>query len=232
MSLTEFAPDKLEIRGVPIDAMIHSMSFVESLIFTLTGHNPAPTVVSMLNALLVAWVDHGSEPPSTQNVRNVAAVRLGFAQACIAGLATFGGSHVPIEQAARFLQELAKRKGGEQISLCRQFAKVPGLGHPVHAQDPRVSPLMKLATHNLESFVHIQALHDAEEIIETVFEKDPAPRANLAGITAAIWLDLGFELDCVGLIPVLGRTVGWAAHFADQRSLPVFAGSVPSFAQP
>lgn len=228
--IAEFERDSLQIRGVPIGMLIENMTFVDSILFTLTGHNPDPCVSSMLNGVLVAWVDHGENPPSTQNVRNVASSRGSFAAACMAGIATFGGAHVPIEQAALFLAEMEIRSEDEesQADIMRKWKRIPGLGHPVHDRDPRVGPLLKLAAHNLTDLRHLSALHRAERLLAKLLPgEDSPPVANLAGVTAAIWLDLGFAITCVGLLPIIGRAVGWSAHYAEQRSLPAFAGSIP-----
>lgn len=226
-ALTTFAPDALYIRGRNIRDMIESMTFIGGILWMLDESKSEPHIERMLNALLVAWIDHGEEPPSTQNVRNVATVAQSFPMACIAGLATFGGIHVPIDQAARFLVTMEHLAGAsvaqlEFIQSTLKRGKIPGLGHPVHAMDPRVGPLLAAAAECADGLSHCQALHDAERILSSLVHGE-GPRANLAGVTAAIWLDLGFSVDTVGLIPVLGRTVGWAAHYAQQRSFPPFS---------
>jgi citrate synthase len=229
--IADFAVNELHVRGLSIKAMIETMSFIDCLIWVLVGQASDEHTTAMLNGLLVAWCDHGQEPPSTQNVRNVASVKASFPAACIAGLATFGGSHAPIERAADFLQEMEIRSESEatQLELVRKAGRIPGFGHPVHSRDPRVGPLLALAAANIDNLRHLQALHDAEKILATIYP-DKDLHANLAGVTAAIWLDLGFEIEAVSLIPVLGRMVGWAAHYTDQRNLPAFDGSVPPLA--
>lgn len=227
--ITEFERNILQIRGVPIATVIDNMTFVDCMLFTLKGRNPDPQIAEMINGLLVAWVDHGMEPPSTANVRNAASVLSSFPSACIAGLSTFGTAHVPIELAGRFLQEMEVRSESResQEELMYRWGRVPGIGHPVHRCDPRVKPLLNLAANNLTDLRHLGALHRAESILAGMLQEEEPPTANLAGVTAAIWLDLGFDIDTIALIPVIGRAVGWAAHYAEQRQMPAFAGSVP-----
>jgi citrate synthase len=225
--LTEFSLNRIQVRGGDIRAMIQSMTFVDAVIWMLEGQHSDLDTAKMINGLLVAWIDHGKEPPSTKNVRNAASVEVDFASATIAGLATFGGKHVPIRDAAIMLKEVEVRSEQplSQVDYLRSLGIVPGFGHPVHSCDPRVAPLLKLAADHVANLRYCQALHDAESILAAILTTDDPPKPNLAGVTAAIWLDLGFDLDTVELIPIIGRTVGWAAHYAEQRSQPPFEGS-------
>lgn len=226
--IAQFTVNELSIRGEPIAELILERSFLEVLVMTLGQGTQTGPAHALIDAMLIAWVDHGENPPSCQNVRNVASVKQCFAMAAIAGLATFGGAHVPIEQSAYFLKQMACFAGDKlsQAEFIRTWPRVPGFGHPVHTGDPRVPPLLTVAARMLDHFPHIQALKDAEACLEDMGTVELHP--NLAGVTAAIWLDLGFEIDTVGLVPIMGRLVGWAAHYAEQRALPAFSGSIPN----
>jgi citrate synthase len=230
--IAHFSINKLEIRGRDIADLIARETFLGTLVLTLTGEKAQTAHLRMLDCMLIAWADHGENPPSTQNVRNVASVGQGFQNAVIAGLATFGGTHEPIEQAGKFLQQLVLRDAGEKRSFIKSFTRVPGYGHPVHIIDPRCAPLLQIAARSLPAFLHTQALRDGERILNEGRASESDGRspllANLAGVTAALWLDLGFSLETIGLVPVLGRIVGWAAHYAEQRQAPAFSGSVPA----
>lgn len=230
--LTSFTVNSLSIRGMPIDKLIEGVSFLEALVFMLEGQELDPETAAVLNALLVAWIDHGKEPPSTANVRNVACVKGSFAMAAIAGLATFGSAHVPIEECAQFLLEMGIRQAcpEAQYQLVCSMSRVPGFGHPVHSEDPRVRPLLKVAARNMDSFHYVTALRNAEKALARKLNESSSVmpvKPNLAGLTAALWMDLGFDVDSVGLIPLLGRSVGWAAHYSLQRAQPSFSGTVP-----
>lgn len=230
--IAQFSVNQLSIRGVPIEELIAGRSFLEVLWLTLRQEEPTSEQLSLVDSMLIAWVDHGENPPSCQNVRNVASVKQCFAMATIAGLATFGSAHVPIEQSAYFLKQMVCFAGDEaaQMEFVKSWPRVPGFGHPVHTVDPRVRPLLICAGRVFTYCPHIQALHDAESCLHRRLNESDSVipvHPNLAGITAAIWLDLGFEIDTVGLIPIMGRLVGWAAHYAEQRELPAFSGSIP-----
>jgi len=230
--LCDFTVNTLNIRGMPIEKLIDGSSFLGTLVFMLEGQDIDDGTAAVLNAMLVAWVDHGANPPSTANVRNVASVRGSFAMGAMAALATFGADHVPIEECGKFLREMTIRRHSEHdqyVFVCLH-RRVPGFGHPVHTEDPRVRPLLKVAARHMNTFIHVEALRNAEKCLARKLNESDSVmpvKPNLAGVTAALWLDLGFDLDTVGLVPLIGRSVGWAAHYSEQRSLPAFSGSIP-----
>ena len=73
-SLTEITPNKILIRGYPVDEMMGRLGFAEAIYLLLAGELPAPAIGKMVGAILVSSVDHGATPPSTIVARNVAKV--------------------------------------------------------------------------------------------------------------------------------------------------------------
>lgn len=222
--ICEFSDGEILVRGVPIDTMIRSLSYVESLVLTLTDKEPdsSDLRVEMINAILVAWVDHGLPPPSTQNCINAASVGCSLVHSTAAALMTFGCDHAPVEAAAHFLSAMVEESGDARRmeDLIKVWRIVPGLGHPVHGSDPRVLPLANMAAEFEFCQNHFYALSWAEKHLHGKV------RPNLAGITAAIWLDMGFSVETVALVPMAGRLVGLAAHYEAQRKNPKkFAGT-------
>src|SRR5438105_13614044 len=71
-SLTEISPNKILIRGYPLDEMMGRLGFAEAVYLLLMGELPTPAIGRMVNAVLVSSVDHGVTPPSTLGARSVA----------------------------------------------------------------------------------------------------------------------------------------------------------------
>src|SRR5258705_5046554 len=71
-SLTEISPNKILIRGYPLDEMMGRLGFAEAVYLLLMGELPTASIGRMLNAVLVSSLDHGVTPPSTLAARNVA----------------------------------------------------------------------------------------------------------------------------------------------------------------
>src|SRR2546421_12500059 len=74
-ALTSIAPNKILIRGYPLDEMMGRLSFADAVYLLLMGELPTPAIGRMLNAILVSSIDHGVAPPSTPATLNVATSR-------------------------------------------------------------------------------------------------------------------------------------------------------------
>src|SRR5438309_6345641 len=103
-SLTEIAPNKILIRGYPVDEMMGRLGFAEAVYLLLMGELPTPAIGRMLNAVLVSSLDHGVMPPSTLAARNVATSGAPLKDCVAAGILAFGPHHGgDIESCMRFL---------------------------------------------------------------------------------------------------------------------------------
>ena len=69
-SLTDIEPNKILVRGYPLDEMMGRLGFAEAVYLLLMGELPTPAIGRMLNAVLVSSIDHGVTPPSTLAARN------------------------------------------------------------------------------------------------------------------------------------------------------------------
>src|SRR5437588_1869784 len=105
-ALTSIAPNKILIRGYPVDEMMGRLSFAEAVYLLLMGELPTPAIGRMLNAVLVSSLDHGVTPPSTAAARNVATTGAPLKDCVAAGILAFGPHHGgDIESCMRFLDQ-------------------------------------------------------------------------------------------------------------------------------
>src|SRR5215212_9229312 len=103
-ALTFTAPNKVLIRGYPLDELMGRVSFADAVYLLLMGELPTPAIGRMLNAVLVSSIDHGVTPPSTLAARNVAVSRAPLKDSVAAGILAFGPHHGgDIESCMRFL---------------------------------------------------------------------------------------------------------------------------------
>src|SRR5438874_8122524 len=116
-SLTEIAPNKILIRGYPVDEMMGRLGFAEAVYLLLMGELPSPAIGRMLNAVLVSSLDHGVTPPSTLAARNVATSGAPLKDCVAAGILAFGPHHGnEIESCMRFLDVgLTMMRGGRSL---------------------------------------------------------------------------------------------------------------------
>src|SRR6266545_497349 len=117
-SLTEISPNKILVRGYPLDEMMGRLGFAEAVYLLLMGELPTPAIGRMLNAVLISSLDHGVTPPSTLAARNVATSGAPLKDCVAAGILAFGPHHGgDIESCMRFLD------GG--LTLVRSGQSVP-----------------------------------------------------------------------------------------------------------
>src|SRR2546425_7973441 len=114
-SLTAIAPNKILIRGYPLDEMMGRLGFAEAVYLLLMGELPTRAIGRMLNAVLVSSIDHGVTPPSTLAARNVATSGAPLKHCVAAGILAFGPHHGgDIESCMRFLDSgLTLVRGGK-----------------------------------------------------------------------------------------------------------------------
>ena len=116
-SLTAIEPNKIEVRGYPLDEMMGRLGFAEAVYLLLMGELPTPTIGRMLNAVLISSIDHGVSPPSTLAARNVATSGAPLKDCVAAGILAFGPHHGgDIESCMRFLDRgLTLVRGGKTM---------------------------------------------------------------------------------------------------------------------
>ena len=92
-NLTLIEPNRILIRGYPLDEMMGRISFGEAIYLLLTGELPSPSIGRLVEAMLVSFVDHGATPPSTLVARNAATTGASLRGAVAAGVLGFGRHH-------------------------------------------------------------------------------------------------------------------------------------------
>src|SRR5919201_3953042 len=139
-SLTAIAPNKILIRGYPLDEMMGRLGFAEAVYLLLMGELPTPAIGRMLNAVLVSSIDHGVTPPSTMAARSVATTGAPLKDCVAAGILAFGPHHGgDIESCMRFLDRgLSLVRAGRTMQqaaetiideCAREHETPPGFGH-------------------------------------------------------------------------------------------------------
>src|SRR4030081_3582511 len=208
-SLTDIAPNKILIRGYPVDEMMGRLGFAEAVYLLLMGELPTPAIGRMLNAVLVSSLDHGVTPPSTLAARNVATSGAPLKDCVAAGVLAFRPHHRgDIETCMRFLDSgLGLMRGGrslqqaaeEKVEEClRQKEVPPGFGHRFHTRDPRASRLFQMALELELEGEHVRLIRACERSLDADKERAGRPLpVNGDGAIAAISADRGLA-DEVG----------------------------------
>src|SRR3989337_3259966 len=103
-ALTCIEPNKILVRGYPLDEMMGRLTFGEAIYLLLMGEVPSPGIGSLMEAMLVSFIDHGATPPSTLAARNTATTVAPLRACVAAGVLGFGRYHGgDIESCMQFL---------------------------------------------------------------------------------------------------------------------------------
>ena len=229
-ALTEIEPNKILIRGYPLDEMMGRLGFAEAVYLLLMGELPTPAIGRMLNAVLVSSIDHGVTPPSTLAARNVATSGAPLKDCVAAGILAFGPHHGgDIESCMRFLDVgLTHMRGGKTVQQAAEAIVAdclkadeapPGFGHRFHTRDPRAARLFQMALELEVEGEHVRLIRVTERALEshTAHFGRPLP-VNVDGAIAAICADLGFAYELGNAVFLISRLPGLIAHAHEERA--------------
>ncbi len=228
-AITDIQPNRILIRGYPVDELMGRLSFGEAIYLLLRGELPTPAIGRLFSAVLTSSIDHGVTPPSTLAARNVATSGAALRDAVCAGVAGFGQYHGgDIESCMRLLSEgLAEVRGGTSyeeaarrlVSRCLDGGLVPaGFGHRIHTHDPRATRLLERA-HDLElDGEHVRLIREIQRALDARPDRDVRPLPlNIDGAIAAVCSDLGFDPEVGNGLFIISRTPGLVAHAHEER---------------
>src|SRR5947209_3241898 len=156
-AVTRVEPNRVAVRGYDIADLMGRVSFGAAVHLILTGELPAPRVARLMDAVLVASIDHGATPPSALAARTVASTGASLSASVAAGIMSIHRHHGgAIQDCARHLKAITERAAHESISVdeaaTRTLAamkeagdRMPGFGHRYHTKAPRTARLLELA---------------------------------------------------------------------------------------
>ncbi|XNL82444.1 citryl-CoA lyase [Actinomadura madurae] len=220
--ITRMEPGVIELRGRPVQELIGTTGLTSMIWLMLRGDLPGPRQAALLEAALVAAVDHGPQAPSIAIARMAATCGVGLNGAVASAVNTLGDVHGGAgEQCVRLLEEILVREA-EGVDLDVAAAEViaawprylPGFGHRFHPVDPRRDPLLSLVEAAVRDGVvpggHLRAGLAVEAHLAKGRER-PVPM-NIDGATAIIYAELGFPAPLARGLFVLSRSIGILAH--------------------
>jgi succinyl-CoA synthetase alpha subunit len=220
--ITRIAPNKVALRGHPIDRLMGEVSFGAALYLALRGELPDRETARLMDAVLVSSIDHGATPPSALAARTVASTGASLSASVAAGVLAINRHHGgAIEGCMRLLIEAEGRRADDDgapedtatavVKESRQARRrLPGFGHRVHTADPRTARLFTLAEEAGVSGAYVAMSRALESSIAA--ETGKKLPLNVDGAIAAVLCELGFEPEIANGLFILSRVGGLVAH--------------------
>src|ERR1017187_2240324 len=117
-AVTRIEPNRVAVRGYDIADLMGRASFGAAVHLILTGELPSPPIARLMDAVLVASIDHGATPPSVLAARTVASTGASLSASVAAGIMSINRHHGgAIEDCARQLKKISDRATSESISI-------------------------------------------------------------------------------------------------------------------
>src|SRR5262249_47911248 len=138
-SIIDMKPGSIRIRGYAIEELIGHIGFAEMVYLMTRGELPDPAAARLLEAALVAAVDHGPQAPSIAAARMAVTCGVGINNAMASAMNMLGDVHGGAgEQCVTLLNLIAARLEGDatkqrvaeaveaQLRALRERDHVPG----------------------------------------------------------------------------------------------------------
>jgi citrate synthase len=225
-SITKVEPNKVSIRGYPVDELMGRISFAQAIFLVLTGEMPSPEVGKLVDAIFVSSVDHGASPPSVLSARTVASTGAELNAAVASGVLAISRYHGgAIEEGMRLFLEIARRTELENkpeekavrevLDEMREKGKrASGFGHRIHSEDPRTKKLFDLAAELNLAGNHVRIAREVERELEEKTGKSLP--INVDGAIAAVLCDLGIPPEIGNAFFIIARVPGLVAHIHEE----------------
>jgi citrate synthase len=232
-SIIEMQPGVIRYRGYAIEELIGAVGFAEMIWLLTRGDLPEPAQARLLEAALVAAVDHGPQAPSIAIARMAVTCGVDINNAMASAINVLGDIHGGAgKQCVEFYNAIAGRLKGERSAAKDRHAiemaaaaemdllaergtqHIPGFGHRFHPNDPRAPKLLKLVDQAAASGHVSGKFATIGRTVETLLAQRKRRKIpmNIDGATAVVFAELGFPAPlCRGLF-VLSRSVGALAH--------------------
>ena len=222
-SLSQTSETGIVIRGYDLVQLIGTVPFPSVLYLLFTGELPNPKVAKLIDALMVASIDHGAGAPSALAARTAASGGAPLGAAAAAGLLTLNKFHgAAVQDSMEAIQRVfdlsqgrkdnLDQAAGTLIAEWRQAGRrIAGFGHRQHKKlDPRLEKLFSLAQEADVSGMYLASAQAIARGLKRSTGQDVP--INIDGATAAILCEIGFPATLSNALFMVARLTGILAH--------------------
>lgn len=228
--IVDIQPGHIGIRGYPIQQLIGNIGFPAMVWLMLRGELPREDQAKLLEAAMVAGVDHGPHAPSIAISRMAVTCGLPINGAMASAINVLDDVHGGAgQQCMELMQEVAAAAGDAEPTLDlveqalagyieRNGKIIPGFGHRWHGTDPRAVRLVALVREAQQQGCVSGKFATIGLLIEEALGRKKGTRIpmNIDGATAVIYLELGFPAPLGRGLFILSRSVGILSHAWEQ----------------
>jgi citrate synthase len=228
-ALSDTAADHITIRGYDLAELIGAVPFPAVVHLLYTGELPDRPTARLIDAVMVASIDHGAGAPSVLAARTAISGGATLQAATAAGLLTLGEHHgAAVESAMHAIGEVVDAvaagpaptaaAAADQLVTTRRAEgrRVPGFGHRQHRErDPRLDRLFTVAREAGVAGGHLVATEAIEAALARSLGR-PVP-VNIDGAMAALLGEVGFPSDLGNALFIASRIAGILAHANEER---------------
>jgi len=228
--IVDIHPGKIAMRGYPVEELIGKVGFPDMVYLMLRGELPERAQAELLEAAMVASVDHGPHAPSIAVSRMAVSCGLPVNGAMASAINVLDDVHGGAgQQCMELFREIAAEAGegdpapaaAAVLARWREAGTkfIPGFGHRFHPLDPRTPRLFALVDAAQKAGVVSGRYARIGRAVEASLARGrarPVPM-NVDGVTAVIYSELGFEPELGRGIFILARAVGILAHAWEEK---------------
>ena len=228
-ALSATTAETIAIRGYDIAELIGTVPYPSVVHLLYTGELPSPPTARLIDAVMVASIDHGAGAPSVLAARTAISGGATLQAAAAAGLLTLGEYHgaavdsamqtiAAVVEASRTSSRGSVAEAADELvaSRRRRGERIPGFGHRQHkTADPRLARLFALAREADVTGDHLAAAAALESSLGRSVGR-PVP-INIDGAMAAILNEVGFPSALGNALFIASRIAGILAHANEER---------------
>lgn len=216
-------PERVLVRGYRLRDLIGKVKFGQAVYLLLVGELPEPNVGNIVEAILVAVVDHGPAAPGARTARIVASSGAGLSSAVAAGVLAITRYHGgAIEDAMTVLDETVGmgldpyEAATEIVGRYRtRGLRVAGIGSRTHKEDPRVVRLLSYAREQGLNGPYLDQLQFLRKAVSQTSNRQLP--INIDGAIAALLCEIKFPKQAANGLFLISRMAGLVAHAVEEQ---------------
>ncbi len=226
-SISRVEEGRIWVRGYPLEEIVEKLSFVEAMWLLIRGELPTRQQAALWELTLKVALDQQLISSAACAARFVASAH---PESPIPGIAagilahgSITGSPRPAAEMIYGAFDLMRREGlSRQEAAARtveqylaQQGTVPGFGHPIHKETEPRAEILRRRAQELggwgEKAQLLEAIHS--ELCRRLGKRLPI---NLAGMTAAIYCELGFDPIEMEALAAVSYSFALVAHVIEE----------------